>query len=1084
MANNNKQTQQKETVCTRCGKNHPTGKESCPARLSKCFKCGKTGHFHRLCRSTVNNIETRTRSDSESCRTTNSDSDWKFLGVITGTSATKQWMTKLKLNRRMIQFKIDTGADVTVIPSTTYNRYYDGPLHRNRMHLVGPGQNKLKVHGWFEAILEKGKDEVKETVYVVEGLQTPLAGIPTIRKLNLISEINSVDNRKEDIVAQFPELFHRLGCIKGSYQIELEEEVKPYSIMTPRRVPVPLLPKVKCELEKMEREGGISKINEPTDWCSGMVVVPKPNNQVRICVDLTKLNRYVKRERHILPSVDHVLAQIGDAKIFSKLDANSGFWQIELSPDSSKLTTFITPFGRYKFNRLPFGISSAPELFQKKMLEILSECDGVVGLIDDLLIYGKTEEEHHRRLVTVLKKLKKEGVTLNKEKCQFYATEISFLGHIVNEKGVSPDPEKTKAIQNVPRPTNVSETRRFLGMLNQLNKFSPQLAERTKPIRELLSNKKQWYWGPDQEKAFVELKESLCTEKCLALFEPDRHTIVSADASAYGLGAVLQQEQLDGSLRPIVYISRAMTECEQRYAQIEKEALALTWACERLNQYLLGSKFLLETDHKPLVPLLSTKNLEELPIRIQRFRLRMMRYQYDIKHVPGKELNTADFLSRSPLPNTGISGLQEETEAYINLIVRHLPATDRRLAEIKEHQEKDQTLQKWKKEIQQGKRRNKGLKFGDLSIHNGLILKGNRIVIPKDLQQEVMSQLHSGHQGIHKSKERARCSVWWPGINTDIEEYIKKCRVCCQFQRPRFEPLCPSELPDTPWQKVGTDLFEWKQVSYLLVVDYYSRFIEIAKLSSTTSRGVINHLKSIFARHGIPQTVVSDNGPQYSSVEFAQFARDYKFNHITSSPRFPQTNGESERAVQTVKGLLKRSKDPYLALLAYRSTPLKLGYSPAELLMGRALRATVPIQLQQLQPKLPNSKELRKRDKELKNKQKENYDIRHKASEQGILEPGDEVWISDQGVSGEVENEQGPRSYEVQTSTGVVRRNRRDLNRLPSHDEHSSVNGTPPTTQSSTSGHTCQPRRSSRETKPPDRYGVWLNSVHQSWGEM
>ena len=676
-------------------------------------------------------------------------------------------------------------------------------------------------------------------------------------------------------------------------------------------------------------------------------------------------------------------------------------------------------------------------------------------------------------------------MTLNKEKCQFYATEISFLGHVVNEKGVSPDPEKTRAIQNVPRPTNVSETRRFLGMLNQLNKFSSHLAERTKPIRDLLSNKKQWYWGPNQEKAFLELKESLCTEKCLALFQPNRQTIVSADASAYGLGAVLRQKQPDGSLRPIVYVSRAMTECEQRYAQIEKEALALTWACERLNQYLLGTRFLLETDHKPLVPLLSMKNLEELPIKIQRFRLRMMRYQYDIKHVPGKELNTADFLSRSPLPNTGISELQEETEAYINLIVSHLPATDRRLTEIKEHQEKDPTLQKWKEEIQQGRRKKKSMRFGDLSIHNGLMMRSNRIVIPKDLQQEVLSQLHSGHHGIHKCKERARCSVWWPGINMDIEEYIKKCRVCCQFQRPRFEPLCPSELPDTPWQKVGTDLFEWKQVSYLLVVDYYSRFIEIAKLSSTTSRGVINHLKSIFARHGIPQIVVSDNGPQYSSSEFAQFARDYKFNHITSSPHFPQANGESERAVQTVKGLLKRSNDPYLALLAYRSTPLKLGYSPAELLMGRALRTTVPIPLKQLQPKLLNNKELKKKDKELKIKQKENYDNRHKTSEQDILEPGDEVWIYDQGVSGEVTNERGPRSYQVQTSTGVVRRNRRDLNRLPSQDEHSSGDETPLITQFSSSGDTSsQLRRSLRQSKPPDRYGVWLNSVHQNWGEM
>ena len=184
--------------------------------------------------------------------------DGKFLGVVIGVSVTEQWMTKLKLNRRMIKFKIDTRADVTVIPSTTYDPYNDGSLHRTKTPLVGPGQNKLKVRGCFEATLEKGKDEMKETVYVVEGLQTPLAGIPTIRKLNLISEVNSVNKSKEDIVAQFSELFNRLRLIKGSYRIELEQ-VKPYSIMAPRRVPIPLVPKAKCELEKIEREGVILK---------------------------------------------------------------------------------------------------------------------------------------------------------------------------------------------------------------------------------------------------------------------------------------------------------------------------------------------------------------------------------------------------------------------------------------------------------------------------------------------------------------------------------------------------------------------------------------------------------------------------------------------------------------------------------------------------------------------------------------------------------------------------------------------------------------------------------------------------------
>ena len=240
-------------------KNHPTGRESCPARLSKCFKCGKIGYFHRLCRSTVNNVETRTRSDSEN---SNSDSDWKFLRVVTGTSVTKQWMTKLKLNRRMIKFKIDTGADVTVIPSTTYVLYYDGLLHRTKTPLVGPGQNTLKVRGWFEATFKKGNDEVKETVYVVEGLKTPLAGIPIIQKLNLISEVNSVDKNKEDIVSHLPATDRRITEIKEHQEKDLTLQKWKKEIQQERR-------KKKCM-----RFGDLS-IHNGLMMRSNRIVIPK-----------------------------------------------------------------------------------------------------------------------------------------------------------------------------------------------------------------------------------------------------------------------------------------------------------------------------------------------------------------------------------------------------------------------------------------------------------------------------------------------------------------------------------------------------------------------------------------------------------------------------------------------------------------------------------------------------------------------------------------------------------------------------------------------------------------------------------------
>jgi len=251
------------------------------------------------------------------------------------------------------------------------------------------------------------------------------------------------------------------------------------------------------------------------------------------------------------------------------------------------------------------------------MNEILANTEGAVCLIDDVLVYGSTQSEHDQRLITVLRKLSEAGLTLNKEKCVFNTTSIKFLGQLVDNTGVKADPDKIRAIQGLKPPTNVSELRRFLGMINQLSKFAPNLADKTKPLRELLSTKSQWKWDIPQEEAFKQLKNLLSSSEVLALYDPSLETVVSADASAYGLGAVLRQRQTDGKLRPVAYISRALTETEQRYAQIEKEALGITWACERFQDYLIGIHFHIETDHKPLVPLLSSKSLDEMPLRVQ-----------------------------------------------------------------------------------------------------------------------------------------------------------------------------------------------------------------------------------------------------------------------------------------------------------------------------------------------------------------------------------------------------------------------------------------------------------------------------------
>ena len=1087
-----------QEICTRCGKRQHTGKQQCPARDLTCRKCHKRGHFQAMCRTkALKSISTEENEDS--------DTD-SFVGAITHTdpqsleiptisSGIEPWMVTVTLNSVPVKFQIDTGADVSVITEKLYQKVHAPPLVHTKRSLIGPSQDKLQVQGQFTGTLMYSDRAVEEVIYVVKGLRKPLIGRPAITALQLVSRVNAIDSTQQNIVSKFPSLFKGLGTIEGEYTIVLKQEARPYALATPRRIPLPLKSQVEQELKRMEQLGVIRKVDVPTDWCAGMVVVPKGNNKVRICVDLTKLNKSVCRERHILPSVEQTLAQLSGAKVFTKLDANSGFWQIKLSEESSLLTTFITPMGRFCFNRLPFGITSAPEFYQKRMSHILSGLPGVVSMIDDILVFGQSQEEHDHRLELALDRINKAGITLNAEKCEFSKKSVKFLGHVIDETGILPDPVKVQAIQQLKTPTNVSELRRFLGMVTYLSKFSPNLSQKVKPLRDLLSTKNEWVWGAYQREAFDRIKQELSATPVLALYDPSKETLVSADASSFGIGAVLAQKQSNQQWQPVAYASRSLTSTEQKYAQIEKEALGITWACERFSEYLLGMTFKVETDHKPLVSHFGVKNLEELPARIQRFRMRLMRFTFTISHVPGKDLTIADTLSRAPLATASDADVQfsQDTDMFVNTLMSCLPTTEKRLAEVKQKQQEDEVCQQLKSYCKSGWPEKHKVPVelkqyysvsSELTIQHGILMRNNRMVIPSSLRQDILARLHTGHQGITKCRQRASQSVWWPGLSKELEQLVSTCVECCRFKQQKAEPLQPAAFPQLPWQKVASDLFVWKNSHYLLVIDYFSRFIEIAKLTSETTGGVIKHMSSIFARHGIPQELVSDNGPQYSSREFANFAKEYGFEHTTSSPQYPQANGEAERAVQTVKALLNKSGDLYLALLTYRATPIaNTGYSPAELLMNRKLRTTLPMLPKDLKPRIPDYRKLQLIEKQQRQKQKQNFDRHHAAHSLLPLKEGMIVWIPDHKCSGKVVSQVGPRSYKVLVPSGTLRRNRRhlivspneqfanddeDLDFIPDLSEDINLHAPQPPVPPTRSGTVLT--RSGRASRPPNRY--------------
>ena len=307
------------------------------------------------------------------------------------------------LKDKMVPFKLDTGAEVTAITENAYKTLPNVTLQPTTKALHGPARQSLHVLGQITTPITHGKLSTVQTIFVVRGLKNNLLGLPAITALRLLSRVESVDT---EVHQQFQGMFEGLRNFGEEYTIKLREGAHPHAIYTPRSVPIPLRQKVKDELQRMENLGVISRVDEPTPWCAGMVVVPKPNGAVRICVDLKPLNESVLQEVHPIPKVDETLAQLAGAAVFSKLDANSGFWQIPLAEESRPLSTFLTPEGRNWFNKLPFGISSAPEVFQKRMKVILEGLEGIVYLIDDILVYGKNQAEHDQRLMAVMKRLK------------------------------------------------------------------------------------------------------------------------------------------------------------------------------------------------------------------------------------------------------------------------------------------------------------------------------------------------------------------------------------------------------------------------------------------------------------------------------------------------------------------------------------------------------------------------------------------------------------------------------------------------------------------------------------------------------
>ena len=667
--------------------------------------------------------------------------------------------------------------------------------------------------------------------------------------------------------------------------------------------------------------------------------------------------------------------------------------------------------------------------------------------MDDILIYGSTKEEHDANLRAMLERTRQKGIKLNKDKSIICVPEVNYFGHTLTREGIRPDPNKVKAIKDMAAPQSKAELETILGMVTYLSKFAPRLSETTAPLRQLLKAGSEFVWDSNHDVAFQQVKNILTQEPgpVLAYFDHTKDVVLQVDASKYGLGAVLLQQE-----KPVAYASRALTETEVNYAQIEKELYAVLFGCKRFHQYLYGRQVTVESDHKPLESIMR-KPLAAAPPRLQRMILQLQRYSINIVHKPGKQIPVADTLSRKPIV-CGDDSLSEGMDARIHSVISSAPVSDRKMEEIRAATAKDSQLATLKKVIQSGwpetvKQCSPAITEywnhrDEITEVNGVLLKGEKIIVPHSLRADMLARIHTGHFGMEKCKQRARDVLFWPGMCKQIESLVGSCDICLERRNaiPK-EPMLPHPIPERPWQVIATDLFKWNNMDYIVAVDYYSRYFEVEKITSLTSAAVIQKLKAMFSRFGISQAVLSDNGPCYSSQEFKNFAKTWDCEHITSSPLYPQSNGLAEKTVQTAKALMDKAhaqkSDPYLSLLEYRNTPVDGFKSPAQLLMSRSLRSILPTTEKQLQPELVHHSAVQGRRELCQKRQKQYYD--RNARPQPALPAGATVRVQHPTGAWKPATVIGSagtqRSYNIVTDEGhTLRRNRRHLLQTTEND--------------------------------------------------
>lgn len=968
------------------------GKDHCPAFGKKCKLCGTNNHFAKVCMKSKQSITTGKVlcMDGDSGPSSDEESALYMIESVSAVGQTKgkKWFVTLKLNSKSQRCQLDSGATCNIMTLKNVKKLAPkAKLRQSNASLRLYSGEIIKSLGIFDTKCTIQGVQHKLSFEIVKKGQLPLLSGDTCERLGFIhftipDDALMVDGvlqqghlTKDSVVSKYKDVFSSpVEAVPGEVHFDLDPGVNPVQC-APRNVPIALKSAVKAQLDKYEAEGHITPVTEPTDWISNMVIVSRPQ-KLRICLDPKFLNKALRRSHYIMPTLEDVLYKLPKARLFTLVDARDAFLQCKLDTESSFMTTFWTPWGRKRWLKLPFGVSVAPEVYQRKQHELLAGLEGIEPIADDILVVGcgdtdeKAESDHDTKLLALLNRCRQVKLRLGLKKLQFKMSEVRFHGHILSAAGLKPDPEKVRAIIDMPNPTDAKGVQRLVGFANYLAKFMPHLSSVCEPLRRLLDKDTPWHWLPKHDAAMHELKSLATSMPVLRYYDVSKPVTVQSDASQSGLGCCLMQEG-----QPIAFASRALTATEQNYAQIEKECLSIVFACQRFHHYLYGRDTITaETDHKPLIAIFA-KPLLSAPKRLQGMLMTLQSYSLQVVYKPGQEMFISDTLSRATTgcPDKGkyyqqhaICSLQEIQEdlQHVNQ-ADYLNVTGERLEQIKRHTDMDEGLQALRSTVITGWPdlkehvpviiRSYWPYRDEISAQNGILFRGQRVIIPKSLRPEMLARIHASHIGGEACYRQARDTLYWPNMQAEIKDFVSTCTTCNEFAHcQQKETMLSHPLPSRPWQIVSMDLFSYGRKDYLLIVDHYSDFWEIELLPDLSAETVIRRCKAQFARYGQPDKVVTDNGPQFTSA-FARFASEWEFEHVTSSPRHPKANGKAESAVKIAKNLLRKAardgNDPWKAVLHWRNTPTEnVDSSPAQRLMSRRLKTSIPVTNRLLEP--------------------------------------------------------------------------------------------------------------------------------------